>query len=82
MKKEKHKCQGKKPCRTISDALLRRCYPQSFDCYSNASVEENGKWYCKIHAPSKILEREKKSEETERARFRRADEKYRKYNPE
>ena len=63
-KKEIHICQGKRPCRTISDALLRRCYPESFECTAKASILENNKWYCKRHAPSAVAERERKSEET------------------
>lgn len=29
-------------------------------CRRNATVEENGRWWCAIHAPSKVAEREKK----------------------
>ena len=63
-KKKIHICQGKRPCRTFSDAIRRRVNPEQFKCKAKASVFENDKWYCKHHAPSAVAERERKSEET------------------
>ena len=61
--KEIHICSGyNKPSSTgfsgyIASAILR----DKLKCTCKATLFENDKWYCKRHAPSKILEREEKS---------------------
>jgi hypothetical protein len=69
--KERHICQGRKPCRTFFAALLRRVNPEAFICTAKASVFENGRWYCKRHSPTAVAERERKSEQTYYNRIRR-----------
>lgn len=49
MTTEKHRCAGK-----VSDN--RRSYP----CASNGRYEEEGRWWCGVHAPSKVSERYEK----------------------
>lgn len=41
-------------------------------CDFKASMFENGKWYCKKHAPSKIIEREAKANERYMDRIRKS----------
>lgn len=61
--KEKHICVGyNKPSATgFSGAVAFHVLREILKCKSKASLFENGKWYCKRHAPSKIEEREEKS---------------------
>ena len=62
MKKEKHICEGKNKTIGYVGIFLDYTYGSSrSNCDKNATIFENGKWYCKRHAPSKIQEREDKS---------------------
>lgn len=70
-KTEKHQCSGK-----VWHDL--HYYP----CSINATVERDGKWYCGIHDPVKVKEREEKTDAEYRYRREIADEKYRRVNAE
>ena len=52
MKKEQHQCEGK----VFEDYSSHRCR-------NNASYERDGKWYCKLHDPVAIKEKEAKRAE-------------------
>ena len=61
--KEKNICVSySKPTATgFSGAVAFAVLRENFKCTSKASLFEDGKWFCKRHAPSKIKEREEKS---------------------
>lgn len=66
MAKEINICCGRnKPSGTgASGAIQSVILKELLKCKSKASLFENGKWWCKKHAPSKVKEREEKSWQT------------------
>ena len=70
-KKEKEICCGRNKPSGMVGILHAYSYPDYYKCQSKASMFENGRWYCKRHAPSKIKEREAKSEERMWEKYRR-----------
>lgn len=73
MKKETHICSGyNKPSATgFSGACMFYVLKDFLKCTNKATLFENGKWWCKRHAPSKVKEREEKSWEKYIARIRK-----------
>jgi hypothetical protein len=73
MAKEKHICvsYNKPSAEGASGVVSFYVNRDRFKCTSNATVFEDGKWYCKRHSPSAKKAREEKSWETYMARIRR-----------
>jgi hypothetical protein len=70
MAKEIHICQGRKKIQGFVGMFIDYTHGKSRrNCQAKASIFEDGKWYCKRHAPSKIAEREKKAEEADARRI-------------
>jgi hypothetical protein len=63
MSKIKNICVGyNKPSATgASGVVMFSVIKDTLKCQSKACLYEDGKWYCKRHAPSKKIERENKS---------------------
>lgn len=61
MAKEVNLCSGYNKPKGLTGVLHRAFYKSDYKCTCKAALFENGKWYCKRHAPSKIAEREAKS---------------------
>lgn len=61
--KEVHNCCGRNKAIGMVGVLHIWSYPDYYKCQSKASLFENGKWFCKRHAPSKVKERKDKAEE-------------------
>ena len=59
---KKKKCEGH-PRRGGIVGVLASYSFGPLSCDYKASLFENGKWFCKLHAPSCIEERERKSDE-------------------
>lgn len=76
MPKQNHICSAhNKPSATgKSGAIAFYILKDRFKCINKASVFENGKWYCKRHAPSKVAEREEKNWQTYISKIKRNDE--------
>ena len=69
-KKKGYICQGKNKKKGYVGIFLDFTYGNKRrNCNKKASDFENGKWYCKRHAPSEIKKREEKSELTELKRL-------------
>ena len=57
---DKHKCSGYKLPKGMVGMLHKAQFKEHYKCTNIATINENGQWYCKLHAPSKIKEREDK----------------------
>ena len=60
-KKEKYICSGYNKPRGMVGKLHSSMYRDYYKCDANATIFEDGKHWCKRHAPSKVKEREEKS---------------------
>lgn len=61
---EQHLCVGYNKAKGLIGLLHKAHNREHYKCQNKGSIFENEKWYCKRHAPSKIKEREAKSELT------------------
>ena len=68
---EKHQCSGYKRLATITDKLFAYSHKSYYKCTSNGTIFENGKYWCKRHAPSEVKLREEKKWQTYLNRLRR-----------
>jgi hypothetical protein len=64
MEKEKHICVAYKKVRTMVEKLHAYNNAEHYKCQAKATIFENGKWYCKKHAPSNVELREDKKWQT------------------
>lgn len=64
----------------IREAIFRAWAHKSSRCNYKGKLFEGGKWYCAIHAPSKVKEREQQKTERMFAKIERAKRAEEEYN--
>ncbi len=74
-KTEKHKC-----CKRVYSGT--RIDFGGHHCTKNATIERDGSWYCGIHDPVKVKERQEKADAEYRRKRAINNEKYRRLNAE
>ena len=61
MSEDKHECAGYKKPKSMVGVLHSAHFKYHYKCHSNGTISENGKWWCKHHAPSFKKAREEKN---------------------